>query len=86
MQETGLLICVMNLIEVGDSWRIYNPDTRKYTWRQYNTLKQSTLDFFLVSSELNSKVIDCDIKPGYRTDHSLIDIKFDFKIAIKYII
>ena len=22
--------------------------------------------------------VSCDIKPGYRTDHSLVDIKFDF--------
>ena len=27
---------------------------------------------------MNSQVTGCDIKPGYRTDHSLIDIQFDF--------
>ena len=31
-----------------------------------------------MSAELNSKLINCDIKPGYRSDHSLIDIYRDF--------
>ena len=45
-----------------------------------NTLLLSNLDWILfkISLELNSKFVSCDIKPGYRTDHSLVDIKFDF--------
>ena len=60
-----------------DPWRILNPDSRRYTWRQHSTFKQSRLDFFLISSEMNTKLVSCDIKPGYRTDHSLVDICFD---------
>ena len=61
-----------------DVWRIHNRDLRRYTWMQTHSLKQSRLDFFLISSELNTKFVSCDIKPGYRTDHSLIDITLDF--------
>ena len=67
-----------NDFDLLDVWRVHNPDSRRYTWRQHQTLKQSRLDYFLISSELNSKFTSCDIKPGYRTYHSLIDIKFDF--------
>ena len=65
----------LNLVDV---WRIHNPDIRRYTWRQHDSPKQSRLDFFLISAELNSKLVTCDIKPGYRSDHSLIDIHLDF--------
>ena len=66
-----------NDLDLVDVWRIQNPELHRYSWRQHNTLKQSRLDFFLISSELLTKLVSCDIKPGYRTDHSLIDIKFD---------
>ena len=64
-------------LDLVDVWRIHNPHTQRFTWRQHKTLKQSRLDFFLLSSELQSKLLSCDIKPGYRTDHSIIDITLD---------
>ena len=67
-----------NHLELVDPWRIQNPNSRVYTWRQHTTAKQSRLDFFLISSEMNSKLVSCDIKPGYRTDHSMVDLHFDF--------
>ena len=74
-RENVLTMC--NELDLTDPWRIQNPDTRRYTWRQHDSNKQSRLDFFLISSEINSNITSCDIKPGYRTDHSLIDIQFD---------
>ena len=73
------VIEVCNELDLIDVWRIQNPNCRRYTWRQHDTLKQSRLDFFLISSELHAKFVSCDIKPGYRSDHSLVDIYFDFK-------
>ena len=64
-------------LDLVDVWRIHNPHTQRFTWRHHKTLKQSRLDFFLLSSELQSKLLSCDIKPGYRTDHSIIDITLD---------
>ena len=66
-----------NKLNLIDPWRCQNPDKRFYTWRDHDSQKQSRLDYFLVSSEMNSKITACDIKPGYRTDHSIIDIQFD---------
>jgi exonuclease III len=67
-----------NQVNLIDPWRIQNPESKKYTWRQNSPLKQSRLDFFLISSELNTKLASCDIKPGYRTDHSMVDLQLDF--------
>ena len=72
------VLSLCNEFDLTDPWRIQNPEVKRYTWRQHATLKQSRLDFFLISSELCSKLASCDIKPGYRTDHSLVDIYLDF--------
>lgn len=72
---------VLNLkndMDLIDIWRIQNPDKKKYTWRQHDANKQARLDFFLISSELSSNIISCNIDAGYRTDHSLVDIVLDF--------
>lgn len=70
---------VLNLIEEDnfvDIWRIMNEDTRKYTWRRLNPVKKlGRLDYFLISDCLSQYITDCDIVPGYRSDHSGIILK-----------
>ena len=66
---------VLNMIEtfdLKDTYRHFYPDKRRYTWRRTNPIKQARLDYFIVSMlDLisNSKII-----PGYKTDHSIIQI------------
>ena len=50
-----------------------------YTWRKLNPFKQARLDYFLISNELLSVLDSVDIGLGYRSDHSLVNIKFVFK-------
>lgn len=59
-------------LDVTDIWRDLNPELRRFTWRRSNPVQQSRLDFFLVSDLLSADILDADILPGYRTDHSLI--------------
>ena len=61
-----------------DIWRDLNPDVRRYTWRRSTPFQQSRLDFFLTSDILSPFVREADIKPGYRTDHSLITLTLQF--------
>lgn len=61
-----------------DAWRIHHQDTHQYTWFCSNPVKKARLDFFLVSTELMAFVEKTSIKPGYRTDHSIIDITLKF--------
>lgn len=63
------LILELDLI---DCWREDHLEDRKYTWLRKNPIKQASLDFFLISSSLYTKVSDTRILPWYRTDHSAI--------------
>ena len=64
-----------NLIDI---WRHLNPEGRTYTWRKFNTNKQSRLDYFLISSSLMPYVQSAGIYPGVWSDHSLIELEKDF--------
>ena len=69
---------VLNLMEnygLTDIFRYLNPSTRRYSWRKKKPLKQARLDFFLTSSHMSDIIKSCDIKVGYRTDHSRIDLE-----------
>ena len=67
-------------LDLIDPWRLHNPQTRMYTWHSSGrgTNKQSRLDYFLISSDLGELVNDTQIRPGYRTDHSLVTVSINF--------
>ena len=58
--------------DLKDIWRQMNPDVRRYTWR---TLRPNPIfvriDFFLVTDRIQQSVINTEIVPGYKTDHSM---------------
>lgn len=61
---------------LNDTWRIKHPCTRRYSWRQSNPLIQCRLDYFLISDSLFDQVVDTDIIPSIRSDHSAITLEF----------
>ena len=65
---------VMEDLELCDIWRIFNPDTKRFTWRQRQAEIQCRLDFFLVSQTTLCNCSDADIFPGFKTDHSMITL------------
>jgi hypothetical protein len=76
------LIC--EELNLSDIWRVMNPNKKCYTWRQGSSatrLKQSRLDYWLVSTQLMFQLEQVDIKTSIRSDHSLITINF-FKSEI----
>ena len=76
---------VENMFKLGltDIWREANPDCKRYTWRKTKPLKQSRLDYFLLSDYLVSSFEDTDILPGYRSDHSMVTLKLRFGKEMK---
>ena len=56
-------------------FRTLHPSTRRYTWRRRTPIKQSRLDYFLCSDNLCDHIENSIIKPGYRSDHSIIELK-----------
>ena len=73
-KKTILLIAENNLI---DSFRYFHENQLRYTWRKKNSrpLKQARLDYIIISDTLLDLVENCDIVPGYRSDHSIVTIK-----------
>ena len=57
-----------------DLYRHFCPDTRRYTWCRYKPLKQARLDYVIVSESLIDLVKSVNIKCGYRTDHSMLEV------------
>jgi len=69
------LMLSKNLI---DCWRENHIENKEYTWFRRNPIKKARLDFFLISENLFTDVETSKILPGYRTDHSLIYVSFEF--------
>jgi hypothetical protein len=68
----------MNTIPVSDVWRENHPEERRYTWRKSNPLKQSRLDYFLLSDYMISSYDNSDILSSYKSDHSIITLTLKF--------
>ena len=57
-----------------DIYRKLNPLKTRYTWRRKNPVKQARLDYFIASSPLLDIISSCNIKPGYRSDHYILEL------------
>ena len=73
-QYTTDLIGVLEHYDLQDIWRIRNPDSMKFTWRNKTRagVVQSRIDYLFVSTGIEGMVIKTDIVPGIRSDHSLL--------------
>ena len=65
-------------LDLVDCWRDINMEKKEFTWFKKNANKKARLDFFLISNSLIVEVTNCQILPGYRTDHSLIKLQLEF--------
>ena len=64
--------------EMTDIWRHCNKDIREFSWMRVKQGKVRShfarLDFFLCSDSLVNRVVECSMKPGYNTDHSIVQL------------
>ena len=65
------IIQTHNLLDI---YRHQNPDKQKFTWTRRNPRKLARLYFFLVNIQLLDIISNTKILPGYRTDHSIINL------------
>ena len=61
--------------ELSDIFRIRYSDSRQFTWRCKNPLKQRRLDYFLISDSLQHEVETINITPSIQSDHSVLKVK-----------
>ena len=69
---------LMNDLNLIDVWRTLHPDSVQCTRRQVTRsgLVQSRLDFWLISTHMLYDVDECEIVPGFKSDHSLVKLSF----------
>ena len=67
-----------------DPFREFNPDLKLFTWRCRRPLRQSRLDYFLITENLLSAVNTCTIESSYRSDHSMIILSLKFNNFVKH--
>ena len=63
--------------DLVDIWRIRNPNSKKFSWRQKNPIVQRRLDYWLISDLLQDDVVKVDIVTAIRTDHHAITLEID---------
>ena len=64
---------ILDEFDMEDSWRFHHANTRKYTWRRTNPLRQSRIDYvFLSSAMINNDVVKTKIESGILSDHSFV--------------
>ena len=74
-----VVLDIMKENSLVDVWRLFNEDVRAYTWKRINPVrKQARLDYFLINETCLEYVMDTNINPVYRTDHSSILLKLKF--------
>ena len=62
-------------LDLVDAWRVLNPDSSKFTWRQRKPEIHCRLDFFLINQCTFCNIINAEISEGYKTDHSMITLQ-----------
>ena len=75
-QAKSKVLKIMNDNNLIDVYRHLNPNVRKYTWHRKNPHKQARLDYFLTNLEFSDIISNCQIKPGYKSDHSFLKLDF----------
>ena len=70
---------IIDLLDLIDVYREFHPLTKRYTWRKRNHVKQSRLDFFLVTESLLFSITSADIEASYRSHHSPITLNLEFQ-------
>ena len=61
-----------NSRDLVDIWRIRNPFTERFTYRQHNPLIQRRLDYFLISDSLQDHTKYVDINPSFSNSAEIL--------------
>ena len=72
--------CVEDIMinyDLVDIWRIRDPNSKKFSWRQKSPIIQRRLDYWLISDLLQGYVSKVGIVTAIRTDHHAIILGID---------
>jgi len=66
--------CLQNELDLVDVWRIKNPETKSYTWNQRSLQIFCSLDYWLISNNLQDFVNSTNVIPAIKTDYAVIEL------------
>ena len=72
-----------NDFSLVDIWRYLHPRAKEFTWFNPSRSIGSRLDKFLISKDLLSPGIKCDITPCSMSDHDFVSLVFDIPTGVK---
>ena len=75
-KNRNIVLHLMHEYNLIDIFRHYYPSKKRYTWHKNKPLKQARLDYFLASSCFSDLTTSIEIKPSYRSDHSILELTF----------
>ena len=78
-KQIQLMIEQLDLI---DTYREWNPHMKRYTWSGPRQ-KQARLDYFLISSNLQTLIPESDIGLAYMSDHSPVYLLFQLNEHVR---
>lgn len=77
--KNNILQNFCNNLALMDIWRYRHPLVRQFTWSNKQMTLQSRIDFWLISLDLEQKVLQAEISPAILTDHKVLTLSIKFK-------
>ena len=73
------LIEIIETFNLCDIWRIRNPKTKRFTFRQqhWSGFIQRRLDYIFTSNSLQESVLNTEVLPDFLSDHSPVFISYN---------
>lgn len=73
MKASKYINSFLNENEWVDLWRLLYEDMFQFTWHRTKPTVMSRLDYFLVPMHQIRTVVNCQIMPGFLSDHSFVE-------------
>ena len=70
---------IIDTFNLCDIWRIRNPKTKMFTFRQQHCLSfiQRRLDYIFISDALQESILNTEVLPVFLSDHSPVFISYN---------
>ena len=75
LRSQGIIKTYVDEGNITDIWRDLQEAKKRYSWFRYQPQPSfSRIDYFLISNSLNAYVEDSRYMPGFRSDHSFVEL------------
>jgi exonuclease III len=68
---------------LNDTWRLFHPDEKEFTWSRKTPFIARRLDYLLASDSIFAKTIECNIISAPHTDHRIVEMKYKLTTTVR---